>query len=119
MQENWEVNEFCGFDPRVARSVAEAAQAVSVKRGLSHSASVGGRLRQATGRAFASQKSTPDILQARHRQATVERCSEHEVVLVPNDTCVFNYSGHRATKGLGPVNDHNTGRGVFCHSAMP
>jgi len=95
MVDNWAGNEFERsdfYDGRIRKSIVKAAELVAQDRGASHSAAVGPGLRQATGDAFGSEKITTEILLGGHQLATLDRCMEHETVLVLQDTTSFNYS---------------------------
>lgn len=61
----------------------------------------------------------PEELLGGHRQQTLERLGEREVVLAVQDTTVLNFSAHANTKGLGRVGSNATANmGFFCHSTL-
>jgi len=57
-----------------------------------------------------------DIL-APHLASSVERMRGEPVILAVQDTTFIDYAGHRATEGLGPMNDRN-GWGLLCHGTL-
>ena len=57
-----------------------------------------------------------DIL-APHIASSVERMRGEPVILAVQDTTYIDYSGHRATEGLGPMNDRD-GWGLLCHGTL-
>ena len=52
------------------------------------------------------------------RILTAQRCAEEALVLVAHDTTTFNYSGRRATPGLGRLADKDGSRGLHAHSTL-
>lgn len=61
-------------------------------------------------------KTSFDALFEPHREATVNRCAEHETVLVLHDTSEVRYKGSTRRKGLGVVGQ--SGQGYLCHLAL-
>lgn len=57
-----------------------------------------------------------DIL-APHIASSVERMRAEPVILAVQDTTFIDYGGHRATEGLGPMNDRD-GWGLLCHGTL-
>src|ERR1035437_1356301 len=57
-----------------------------------------------------------DIL-APHIASSVERMRGQPIILAVQDTTYIDYSGHRATEGLGPMNDRD-GWGLLCHGTL-
>jgi hypothetical protein len=57
-----------------------------------------------------------DIL-APHIASSVKRMRGEPVILAVQDTTYIDYSGHRATEGLGPMNDRD-GWGLLCHGTL-
>ena len=51
------------------------------------------------------------------RQATLERTREHNLVLAIQDSSDFDFTGHTATQGTGPLS-HNRHFGFFVHSTL-
>ena len=69
---------------------------------------------------FLSYKHLDDqAILAAQRQATLDRIEqgEYKLVLALQDTTEFNYSHHRATSGLGPL-DHPKYQGFFTHTTL-
>jgi hypothetical protein len=58
-----------------------------------------------------------DILAA-HATRTVERATDCEVVLAPQDTMTWSLNEHHATRGLGPIGSDRKSRGMLVHSTM-
>ncbi len=60
-----------------------------------------------------------DTLLNSHVEATARRMAEYPVVLAVQDTTSLNYSTHRATQGLGPINTHADGsQGLKLHDTL-
>jgi len=59
----------------------------------------------------------PSDIQRAHWQWTHERCRNHPLVLCVQDTSDMDFTGHAATKGLGPIG-RQKGRGFLQHSAL-
>jgi hypothetical protein len=54
-----------------------------------------------------------------HATSTVERMSEHAVVLAVQDTTSLNYSSHHDTEGLGPIGNKKNGpQGLLLHDTL-
>ena len=58
---------------------------------------------KAAYRFFDNDKVSPDAIYAAHREATLERMLGQSILLAVQDTCAFNFTLHRATKGLGSI----------------
>jgi len=66
-----------------------------------------------------TKKVTPAGLSAPHQQRTVERMSQHPLVLAVQDTTFFNYTPHPQTEGLGEIGNKNQQqRGFGLHSTL-
>ncbi|MDH3674695.1 MAG: IS4 family transposase [Anaerolineae bacterium] len=52
-----------------------------------------------------------------HWQQTRQAAEEHPVVLMLQDTTEMDFTGHRQTKGLGPIGD-GRGRGFLLHAVL-
>ncbi|MCB9325805.1 MAG: hypothetical protein H6571_18855 [Lewinellaceae bacterium] len=66
---------------------------------------------------FFSKEESIDI-QLGHRHKTLERCKNHNRILVIEDTADLNYSSHKSTKGLGGLGGKKKYKGLNIHSAM-
>ena len=67
---------------------------------------------------FLDQETTkPEALLRSHAEATLERIGGRAEVWVAQDTTTLDYTGHKATGGLGPIGSSYT-RGLFLHSAL-
>jgi hypothetical protein len=60
---------------------------------------------KATYRFMDNEKVEQDAIVAAHRARTLERASQHPVVLAIGDTAMLDYSAHLRTTGLGPLAD--------------
>jgi hypothetical protein len=66
-----------------------------------------------------TKKVIPASICAPHQQRTVERMSNHELVLAIQDTTFFNYTHHPQTEGLGEIgNKKQQQRGFGMHSTL-
>jgi hypothetical protein len=66
-----------------------------------------------------TKKVTPAGISAPHQQRTVDRMSQHPLVLAVQDTTFFNYSHHPQTEGLGEIgNKKQQQRGFGLHSTL-
>ncbi len=72
---------------------------------------------KAAYRFFDNDKVSPDAIYAAHREATLERMLGQSILLAVQDTCAFNFTLHRATKGLGPIAKEGLS-GFFLHSCF-
>jgi hypothetical protein len=74
---------------------------------------------QATYTFFANPEVTPDELQARHRELTMERLHQPGVYLLVEDTTEPSWGGKKKRPGLGRVGDQNsTKQGFHLHTSL-
>lgn len=74
---------------------------------------------QATYKFFANPEVTPDDLQARHRELTMERLNQRGLYLLVEDTTEPSWGGKKQRSGLGPVGDgKSTKQGFRLHSSL-
>lgn len=74
---------------------------------------------QATYTFFANPEVTPDELQARHRERTMEKLNQPGVYLLVEDTTEPSWSGKKKRPGLGRVGDQNsTKQGFQLHTSL-
>ena len=98
---------------QVAQSFYNQPQANIPQAAGSHAAAV------ATYRLLRNDKISMDDILLPHLEATMERIREHPVVLAPQDTSTLNYSHHRDTEGLGPINgSQDTLIGLLLHDTV-
>lgn len=45
----------------------------------------------------------PEEILSGHRRSTLQRVGEHPMILAVQDTTTYNFTTHRATRGLGPI----------------
>ena len=72
---------------------------------------------KATYRFLDNKNVTPEAIRASHQDKTVERVKEYKTVLAIQDTTSLNYTAHKATSGLGPI-DGNGSNGLHVHSVL-
>lgn len=79
-----------------------------------------GNAHQAKGayRFFSNEKVTHEGVLSGHMEQTVERCKPEGTILVIQDTTTLTYTTHKRTKGLGPINDNRSTRGMLVHTAL-
>lgn len=70
-----------------------------------------------TYRFWDNEKVTPEKIRAAHREKTIKRAKAYGTVLAVQDTTSLNYTVHKATEGLGPIDGHGT-QGVHVHSVL-
>ncbi len=118
---DWVSREFGGADLSdtrrdarlvgLARALAERPE-VSLPQALQDRAAL-----KAAYRFFDNEDvSARDIL-APHIASSVECMRGQSVILAVQDTTFIDYAGHRATEGLGPMNDRD-GWGLLCHGTL-
>jgi hypothetical protein len=118
---NWAKAEFrqaIVWDRRCLKSLSTMAKAVYENTSMSFSSACGKSLRQCGSRIFSEETMSVDNMQAGHYKETARRAARYDTVLVAQDTTSFNYSGHKATEGLGPIGTDVNTKGLMCHSAM-
>lgn len=103
-------------DKRYQSNLVKMCHNLSEKPGLSFSAACGPSVRKSANRLFSSKK-TMDI-QSGHKASTIERCTHHGRLLILEDTTDLNYSGHKATEGLGDLGGRYDSLGLSMHSAL-
>jgi hypothetical protein len=123
VEEQWAAVEFADVelnDARLNRRCQELATAL----GQQPSASINQACEdwadtKAAYRFFDNPKATPSRVHAPHQQRTVERMSQHQLVLAVQDTTFFNYTHHPQTKELGAIgNKKQNQRGFGMHSTL-
>jgi hypothetical protein len=55
----------------------------------------------------------PEELLNGHRRSTLSRIGEHPMILAVQDTSTYSFTGHRATRGLGPISGRFPGSDAF------
>lgn len=73
---------------------------------------------KAAYRFFDHPDTTMDKILASHYEATLNRMSQQNVVLVVQDTTSLNYTAHPATADLGPINKEEGTLGLEMHDTM-
>lgn len=106
------------WDRRCLKSLMAMAKAVAENASKSFSAACGKILRQSGSRIFSNETMSTAKMQAGHYKETAKRASRYKTVLVAQDTTSFNYTGHKATLGLGHIATDERSKGIICHSAM-
>lgn len=114
------LDELDGVDLGDARLDARAQalyQALSQSPGGTFSEAFGNRASKRAGYRFLeNDRVTHDALLAPHFALTADRCREHPVVLVAQDTTDLDYSGH-VMEGVGHLYNPKN-QGVLVHSAL-
>jgi len=72
---------------------------------------------KAAYRFWDSERVTPEAIRASHLRSTQERIGDTPLVLAVQDTTDLDFTHHRATEGLGPL-DHPALRGLKAHSVL-
>ena len=118
---DWVSREFGGADlgdtrrdarlVGLARALAERPE-VSLPQALQDRAAL-----KAAYRFFDNEDVNARDILAPHIASSVERMRGQPVILAVQDTTFIDYAGHRATEGLGPMNDKN-GWGLLCHGTL-
>lgn len=75
---------------------------------------------KAAYRFLSNDEIAPDAILAAHRDRTLERVGQSNLVLAVQDTTVFNFTTHPATQGLGPIARKfaKSPTGFFVHSCL-
>jgi len=119
--DGWVQDELGGADlgdARLNRRLRQIVQALSAQPETSvPQASGSWAATKATYRFWDHAALTADALLAPHVAQTVARCQAQPRVLAVQDTSVFNFSGHPATRGLGP-SSNGQGQGLLVHTAL-
>lgn len=72
---------------------------------------------KAAYRFFANDAIEPDAILAGHRDATLQRIDQHEIVLNVQDTTYLSFPTLAATEGLGPIGNQGT-PGLVTHACL-
>jgi hypothetical protein len=122
-QEDWCAHELARLDLGDQR-LSKRAQAILEARWRQPQTSFFGSFgtwAQAKGAyGLIEHKEAPMTLQnvlAAHAEATAARMAAEPVVLLPQDTTTLNFSGLKATSGLGPIGEGKT-RGLWLHTML-
>lgn len=121
LKQPWAYEEMAGagvIDPRCIRSLATICDNLVKSAGISFSAAVGHAGRQASARICGNPRVTPSDLLKGHIEQTALRCKPYPFVVVAQDTTAMDYSTHKATTGLGPVNNSPDSLGFFLHTSL-
>jgi hypothetical protein len=120
MQNDWaynEVNRVPIWDKRCLRSLVAACETLAENAQRSFSQALGSR-RKALSRILHHEETTQEVLLSGHIRATQLRCQQEARILIASDTTTFDFSGHKATQGLGPISEKEHQQGFFVHSAL-
>jgi hypothetical protein len=121
LEESWaqiEMAEVEVWDQRCRGSLERMCEQVLARPEESFSAACGPGLRQAGSRIFGAEQMSVEKMLAGHVAQTAQRCREQAEVLVAQDTTEVNYTTHKGTTGLGPINANPHSRGLLLHSAL-
>lgn len=72
---------------------------------------------KAAYRLFDSEKVTAQKILHPHREKTLERMMQHDLVLCLQETTEIDYTGKNDIEGLGPLN-HEARRGLYLHPTL-
>jgi hypothetical protein len=118
---NWAITEFGGAalgDQRRTACLVRLVSALARRPHLSLPEATGDpALLKATYRFLENGAIAPEAIVASHVAATWERVSAVPVVLAVQDTTQVDWTGHPATRGLGPIGN-GRGRGILVHSTL-
>lgn len=120
MQTGWSYNEIYQaklWDPRCYHTLSVALERLGEHPECSLSRALGSQ-RKAISRILHHEETRADDLLVGHIQATSHRCQQEKFVLVASDTTILDLTAHKATEGLGYVNDKEGQRGFLTHSAL-
>ena len=123
LDEQWAAEEFADVELNDAR-LNRRCQELAIALGQHPSAPINQACEdwadtKAAYRFFDNPKATPSRVQAPHQQRTVERMSQHGLVLAVQDTTFFNYTHHPQTQELGLIgNKKQNQRGFGMHSTL-
>jgi hypothetical protein len=119
--ENWAENELgeADFgDKRLTKRLVKIVRDLAVKpEGSVPQASENWAGTKGTYRFWDNEKVTPEKIRAAHQEKTAERAKELGTILAVQDTTSFNYTAHKATTGLGPIDGH-VSQGTHVHSVL-
>jgi hypothetical protein len=74
---------------------------------------------KAAYRLFDNDKVNAEKIFTAHRAKTIRRMRQEPVVLAIQDTTFFNFTGHKKTRGLGPIGDKSAKlQGLILHSTF-
>lgn len=105
-------------DARLNRRLRQIVQALSAQPESSvPQASGSWAATKATYRFWDHEALTAEAILASHVAETAARCQAQGRVLAVQDTSVFNFSDHPATRGLGP-SSNGQGQGLLVHTAL-
>jgi hypothetical protein len=119
---SWALREFQQADlgdTRLNRRLGEIASDFAEHPGAAIPQACGTQKRtKAAYRFFENDLVDPQAIRQAHHQMTLQRSLEHELILAIQDTCIFNYSHHFQTAGLGSIDRSYYARGFLLHSAL-
>jgi hypothetical protein len=121
LEESWAGREMAGvevWDQRCRGSLERICEQVLARPEESFSAACGPGLRQAGSRIFSAEQMSVEKMLAGHVAQTAQRCQEQGEVIVAQDTTELNYTTHKGTKGLGPINANPASRGLLMHTTL-
>jgi dsDNA-binding SOS-regulon protein len=103
---------------RSIKSLAKAGFMLAERVGQSFSSVLGNSFRQDVAAIFAKEHMEASSILHGHVQATVERAksSASQVIIVPQDTVFYNYSGHKAKEGLTAIQQQT--KGLVQHNVL-
>jgi hypothetical protein len=123
MNKNWSELEFNRLpisDDRVVKRLIKTAQILGDNPQKTIPNACNGKWSdiKATYRLFDNKSLTPQAIIMSHREQTIERMKNYDVVLAVQDTTSLDYSHHPNTEGLGLISTSQRVMGLMCHTSM-
>jgi hypothetical protein len=119
MQTGWAYNEICRanlWDPRCYNTLSGAVEKLAEHAEVSFSRALGSQ-RKSISHILHHPKVLPEDLLVGHVRATHLRCLDEALILVASDTTSVDFTTHKATEGIGPLENRHR-RGFLVHSAL-
>lgn len=119
----WAHGELGGIelgDARVERRLQRVAEELSQQPEYPiNQASEDAAATKAAYRLFGNDRVTAEKILSAHRARTMRRMWDEPIILAIQDTCFFNFSGHKKTRGLGPIGDKvSNALGLIVHHTL-
>jgi hypothetical protein len=121
--QGWSGKEFSELalgDARVERRLRKVAEDLSNQPEYPiNQASEDAAATKAAYRLFDNERVSANKIFAAHESCTLKRMNNEPVILAIQDTSFLNFSGHKKTKGLGPIGDSiRKAQGLILHSTL-
>ena len=117
-----EFSQMQGVRPQVRESLNKAFEKSVEKPNKSFSACLGNGFRQTVASIFSKEKMNSKMMLSGHTLETKARAvaSESKYLIAAQDTCFYNYNGHKQISGLGNISTKakNAAKGVIQHNML-